>query len=104
MNSRALGAHLVLAWPGSELGVMGGQQAVGVVNRRELAAAGDPVALRTTLGQAYADEHLGAQVAAAEGTVDQVIEPGETRARIAGALRLFSDKHLDNEPAGNVPL
>ena len=69
----------------------------------EAAAAHSPIA-RTTLGQAYADEHLGAQVAAAEGTVDQVIEPGETRARIAGALCLFSDKHLDNEPAGNVPL
>src|SRR5205814_9382630 len=49
MNSKALGAHLVLAWPDSELGVMGGQQAVGVVNRRELKDASDPAALRASL-------------------------------------------------------
>jgi acetyl-CoA carboxylase carboxyltransferase component len=104
MNSRALGAHLVLAWPDAELGVMGGEQAVGVIHRRELAAAGEPVALREQLGRAYADQHLGARVAAAEGAVDEVIDPAETRPRIARALRLFTDKPLYTEPTRNVPL
>jgi acetyl-CoA carboxylase carboxyltransferase component len=104
MNSRALGAHMVLAWPDAELGVMGGEQAVGVIHRRDLAAAGDPVALRAQLGRAYADEHLGPRVAAAEGAVDEVIDPAETRPRIARALRLFADKPLYTEPTRNVPL
>jgi acetyl-CoA carboxylase carboxyltransferase component len=104
MNSRALGAHLVLAWPESELGVMGGQQAVGVVHRRELAAAGDPAALRSSLAQAYADEHLGARVAAAEGAVDEVIDPSHTRSRLVSALRLLADKDIDKGRAANVPL
>jgi acetyl-CoA carboxylase carboxyltransferase component len=104
MNSRALGAHIVLAWPDSELGVMGGEQAVGVIHRRELAAAGDPAALRVQLARAYVDEHLGARVAAAEGAVDEVIEPDETRARVVRALRLFADKPLYTEPTRNVPL
>ncbi len=42
MNSRDLGADLVLAWPDAELGIMSARAAVGIVNRRELAAAGDP--------------------------------------------------------------
>src|SRR6201999_2516873 len=49
MNSRDLGADLVLAWPSAELGIMAGKAAVGIVNRRELAAADDPDAERERL-------------------------------------------------------
>ena len=42
MNSRDLGADLVLAWPDAELGIMGARAAVGIVNRRELSAAAGP--------------------------------------------------------------
>ena len=44
MNSKALGADYVFAWPEVELGVMGAEQAVGILNRREIAAAEDPMA------------------------------------------------------------
>ncbi len=86
MNSRDLGADLVFAWPQAEIGVMGAQPATGIIHRRELAAAEDPVARQEALSTAYAEEHLGAEVAAAGGFVDEVIEPCETRARVAGAL------------------
>ena len=42
MNSRDLGADLVLAWPDAELGIMSARAAVGIVNRRDLLAADDP--------------------------------------------------------------
>ncbi len=86
MNSRGLGADLVFAWPGAEIGVMGAHPATGIVHRRELAAASDPDARQHALAVAYAEEHLGADVAAADGFVDEVIESHETRARVAGAL------------------
>jgi len=86
MNSRDLGADLVLAWPGAEIGVMSAASAMTIVRRRELAAASDPVGLRQALASAYALEHLGAEIAAAEGFVDEVIEPAQTRDRLAGAL------------------
>jgi acetyl-CoA carboxylase carboxyltransferase component len=86
MNSRDLGADLVLAWPQAEIGVMSAESATTIVRRRELAAASDPVALRRALAAAYAREHLGADIAAAEGFVDEVIEPSQTRARLSGAL------------------
>jgi len=86
MNSRDLGADLVLAWPQAEIGVMSAESATTIVRRRELAAASDPVALRQALAAAYAQEHLGADVAAAGGFVDEVIEPEQTRPRLLGAL------------------
>ncbi|MEA2421231.1 MAG: hypothetical protein QOF55_330, partial [Thermoleophilaceae bacterium] len=54
MNSKDLGASLTFAWPGAELGVMAARQAVGIIHRRE------PAAARDRLAQAYAEEHLGA--------------------------------------------
>jgi acetyl-CoA carboxylase carboxyltransferase component len=90
MNSRDLGADLVLAWPDAELGIMGARAAVGIVNRRELRVASDPDAERDRLADAYASEHLRAERAAAEGFVDEIIEPTQTRDRVAEALRAFA--------------
>ena len=86
MNSRDLGADLAFAWPHAEIGVMGAGQAVGVISRREIAAADDPDATRAALAGEYAAEHLSASIAAREGFIDEVIEPIETRARLAWAL------------------
>jgi len=87
MNSRDLGADLVLAWPGAELGIMSAKAAVGIVHRRELCVAADPEAERARLAGAYAHEHLGAQQAAAAGFVDEIVEPAQTRDRLRWALR-----------------
>jgi len=92
MNSKDLGADLVFAWPQAEIGVMGAQPAVGIIHRRELAAAEDPAAERARLAAAYADEHLGADVAAAAGFVDEVIEPHATRGRLAWALATMDER------------
>jgi acetyl-CoA carboxylase carboxyltransferase component len=90
MNSRDLGADLVLAWPQAELGIMSARAAVGIVHRRELALAADPVGERERLAGAYAEEHLRAESAAAAGFIDEVIEPLHTRRRVAGALRALA--------------
>ncbi len=90
MNSRDLGADLVLAWPDAELGIMSAQAAVGVVHRRELRVAGDPDAERSRLADAYAHEHLRAEAAAAAGFVDEIVEPVQTRKRLAWALRTLA--------------
>jgi acetyl-CoA carboxylase carboxyltransferase component len=97
MNSKDLGADMAFAWPNAELGVMGAQPAVGVLHRRELAAAEDPAALRDELAAAYAEEHLGADVAAAAGFVDEVIEPHETRRRLAWAFGAMDDRRSQRE-------
>ena len=94
MNSRDLGADLVLAWPEAELGIMSARAAVGVVNRRELHAADDVEVERTRLADEYFDEHLRADAAAASGFVDELIEPADTRERLAGALWTLAGARL----------
>ena len=87
MNSKDLGADYVFAWPQAEVGVMGARPAVGIIHRRELAAAEDPEVARAELAERYAVTHLAPQVAAATGHIDELIEPCQTRSRVAWALR-----------------
>jgi acetyl-CoA carboxylase carboxyltransferase component len=86
MNSKDLGADMVFAWPQAEIGIMAATQAVGIVNRRQLAEADGDSGLRDRLSATYAEEHLNASTAAASGFIDEVIRPAETRGRLAWAL------------------
>jgi acetyl-CoA carboxylase carboxyltransferase component len=104
MNSKDLGADLVYAWPQAQVGVMGAQQAVGIVDRRAIAAADDPAAERERRAAAYAADHLTAQGAVADGHVDELIAPSETRDRLVAALGNMETATRTIRPAGNLPL
>src|SRR5213076_2441950 len=56
MNSRALGATRVFAWPDAEVAVMGASAAVGILHRKKLAAVppGEREALHATLAAEHA--------------------------------------------------
>ena len=86
MNSKDLGADVVFAWPGAEIGIMAANQAIGIVHRRRLREASDPDEIGAELAAAYAEEHLTAGAAAASGFIDEVIEPAQTRDRLGWAL------------------
>jgi acetyl-CoA carboxylase carboxyltransferase component len=104
MNSKDLGADLALAWPDAEIGIMGPKQAVGVVHRRLLADADDPEAERDRLAAEYSDKHVSASVAAAQGFVDELVEPRDTRRRLASALASLSHAGQFGNGPGNIPL
>ena len=87
MNSKELGADYVFAWPQAEIGVMAAKSAVGIIHRRELAAAADPDATRERLASCYEEAQLRPQVAASSGYIDELIAPSETRARLTWAYR-----------------
>jgi len=87
MNSKDLGADYVFAWPQAQIGVMGASPAVGIIHRRELAAAEDPATARDRLAADYAETQLSPQVAARGGYVDELIAPSDTRSKVAWALR-----------------
>jgi acetyl-CoA carboxylase carboxyltransferase component len=86
MNSKDLGADYVFAWPDAQIGVMGAKPAVGIIRRRELAAAPDPESARERFASEYAHAQLRAEVAATAGYVDELIAPAQTRTRVAWAL------------------
>lgn len=86
MNSKDLGADYVFAWPQAEIGVMSAHTAVGIIHRRELAAATDRDRARDRLAGEYAERQLGPEVAASTGYVDELIAPADTRSRVAAAF------------------
>ncbi|TCS80549.1 methylmalonyl-CoA decarboxylase subunit alpha [Pectinatus cerevisiiphilus] len=98
MCSRDLGADQVMAWPTSEIAVMGPAGAANIIFRR------DPDVKQKTAE--YIEEFATPYKAAERGYVDMVIEPRETRPRIITALNMLVNKREDR-PAkkhGNVPL
>ena len=103
MNSRALGATKVLAWPGATVAVMGSIAAVRILHRRRLSDLPDDV--RAELEQELADEHEliagGLDKAMALGVVDEVVEPSLTRSAIAAAIQSAAPLRGRH---GNIPL
>ena len=104
MNSRALGATRVFAWPGAEIAVMGAIAAVRILHRRKIAAVAAD--LRPTVEAELAAEHEkiagGVEKAVEIGVVDEVVEPAGTRSRLAAAL---ADADTGSKGAhGNIPL
>jgi len=106
MNSRAVRADVVFAWPTAEIAVMGAQGAVNVIHRRELADADDAEVKRAELVSDYEDRFNNPYVAAEYGLVDDVIEPRETRPRLIRAMEMLRNKRetLPPKKHGNIPL
>ncbi len=106
MGSKHLGADINLAWPTAEIAVMGGQGAVNILYRKELAAAGDPAAERVRLLDEYQDTLANPYLAAERGYIDGVILPHETRGAVVRALRALRSKRASRPPKkhGNIPL
>jgi acetyl-CoA/propionyl-CoA carboxylase carboxyl transferase subunit len=103
MNSRALGATAVFAWPDAEIAVMGAEAAVGILHRRQLAAAPEPErdALKSRLAAEHARLAGGVDRAMAIGVLDEVVAPTQTRRRLAEA---FAAAPAGRGQHRNIPL
>lgn len=103
MNSRALGATKVFAWPTAQLAVMGAVAAVRVLHRRRLAEV--PEDRRAQVELELADEHEqlagGLQRAIDLGVIDEVVEPAATRGALARAI---AEAEQARGAHGNIPL
>ncbi|WP_040338445.1 acyl-CoA carboxylase subunit beta [Candidatus Blastococcus massiliensis] len=106
MGSKHLGADVNLAWPTAQIAVVGAQGAVGILYRKELAAAEDPDTRRAELIAEYEDTLANPYIAADRGYVDAVIPPSHTRVQVTKALRVLANKRQTLPPKkhGNIPL
>jgi adenylyl-sulfate kinase len=86
MNSKDLGADAAFAWPAAEIGIMGARAAIEILDRRRLLEAAAPEEEAAVLARHYAEAHLSPDIAARLGVIDAVIDPAETRRRVAGAV------------------
>ncbi|MCX7709602.1 MAG: methylmalonyl-CoA carboxyltransferase [Clostridia bacterium] len=106
MNSKHLGADMVLAWPSAEIAVMGPEGAANIIFKKDISAAADPSEARKAKIQEYRDKFSNPYIAAARGYVDDVIQPSATRIRLINALEMLASKR-ENRPSkkhGNIPL
>ncbi len=106
MCGKDLGADRVFAWPTAEIAVMGAEGATQVLFRKEIAAADDPVTKRAEYEQTYRDAFSSPYVSAARGLIDDIIEPSDTRRKLARALENLSAKRELRPPKkhGLIPL
>ena len=103
MNSRALGATRVFAWPGAEMAVMGSVAAIRILHRRTLAGV-PPEKLSQVEAELAAEHELqagGLERARALGVVDDIIEPCRTREALARAIAQAPQARGAH---GNIPL
>jgi acetyl-CoA carboxylase carboxyltransferase component len=94
MNGRAYEPDLIVAWPSAEISVMGPEGAVEIVFRTQVEEADDPVAKKAELIAAYRDL-IDVYRAAANGMIDDVIDPRETRPTVIRALELAEGKKVE---------
>jgi acetyl-CoA carboxylase carboxyltransferase component len=105
MCSRDLGCDMALAWPNSEIAVMGADGAANIIFRRDIQGADDPEAKRQEKIAEYKELLYNPYIAASRGYIDGVIVPSETRPRI-DALEVLCTKRetLPPKKHGNIPM
>ena len=105
MCSRHLGADFVFAWPSAEIAVMGSEGAANIIFRKEIAGAENPEEMRKLKIQEYTEKFANPYIAAANGYIDAVILPSETRTKLFRHLKshLAKEEELPSKRHGNVP-
>ncbi|MFY0546400.1 acyl-CoA carboxylase subunit beta [Brevibacillus sp. H7] len=106
LNSKAIGADVVYAWPNAEIAVMGPEGAANIIFARDIEQSDNPAATRQSKIAEYREKFANPYVAAENGMVDDVIDPRETRKYLKRSLEMLRNKR-DERPAkkhGNIPL
>lgn len=95
MNSKAIGADMVYAWPTAKIGTMEPEMAVKIMYDKEIAAAEDKATVIADLKKTYTELQSSAMAAAKRGYIDDIIEPDATRKRVIAALDMLYTKNED---------
>jgi len=106
MCSKDMGADFIFAWPCAEIAVMGAEGATKIIYRKEIEEAENHKTKEAELVKSYRNLFATPYQAASRDMITDVIEPSETRARVAQALRISLTKRV-SRPAkkhGLIPL
>jgi acetyl-CoA carboxylase carboxyltransferase component len=106
MSNKEMGADLVLAWPTTEIAIMGAEGAVRILFRKEIDAAEDKAQVREEKIREYREKFMTPYYTAAKRQLDVVIRPKETRPQIIRALEMLENKKVSRAERkhGNIPL
>ncbi len=103
--SKDMGYDYVLAWPIAEIAVMGAEQAVNLLYKKEMGSKKWPKIKKQRIKE-FSDKFLNPYVAAKQAKVDKIIDPKYTRIELIKALNFLLTKR-EGRPAkkhGNIPV
>ena len=103
--SKDMGFDKVIAWPDSEIAVMGAEQAVNIIHRRVLKGKNAGKIKQQKIKE-YKEKFLNPYDAAKHGKVDIITEQKNTRKTLISCLDMLMTKR-EKRPAkkhGNIPL
>ncbi len=89
MNSKHIGADLVLALEGAKVGVMDAKSAVQVMYQDEISKSKDTKASLEEKTKEYDELQCNVNIAAKRGYVDNIIEGSEVRKQLIYAMQMF---------------
>lgn len=92
MNSKGIGADIVFAWDGSEIGTMDSTLAAKIMYADEISKADNANAVISEKASEYAALQNSAESAASRGYVDTMIAPEDTRKYVIGAFEMLFSK------------
>jgi len=106
LASRKLGQDVVIAWPFSQIAVMGPEQAVKIIYKKEIAQSQDPKKLEREKIEELRSYFLNPYQAAKLGQVDLIIHPKDTRTTLIKCLESLLNKRETKvaRKHGNIPL
>lgn len=102
-----LGTDLVYFWPTVEIGVLGAKQSVELFYRDDIMKAENPEEFRTQKLKEYTEKYANPLYEANfNWSIDDIIDPGDTRRVLVRSLQLLATKNLQRRAKrhGNIPL
>lgn len=92
MNSKHIGADLVLAYEDAKIGMMDANSAAQIIYAEEINAASDATAMISEKASEYANLQSSVEAAAKRGYVDSVISADATRKQLVYAYEMLFTK------------
>jgi len=104
--SKELGFDKVIAWPSAQIAVMGPEQAVKIIFKKEISESKDPEKFEKEKIAQLRETFLNPYQAAKMGQIDIILHPKDTRITLIKCLESLLNKR---EPKvarkhGNIPL
>lgn len=96
MSSKGLGSDINYALPTAKIAVMGAEEAVNIIFRKEIAQSENPEELYQKLIGEYRDKFSTSYEAAKRGYVDEVIDPKDIRFKLIESLKILENKREAN--------
>jgi len=106
LASRKLGYDTVIAWPSAQIAVMGPEQAVRIIYKKDIAKSKNPARFEKSKIKELEDLFLSPYQAAKLGQIDMIIDPQETRMILIKCLESLANKKGEKvaRKHGNIPL